>query len=289
MAGSFLITLREGFEAALIVAIVMAYLRQVGRADAFRYVWIGTAAALGVSFVVGVVAWSMLGGLTGGLRRLVFGAICLAAVAVLTWMIFWMKRQARSLSRELREQVDRTLRHGGSTLGIAAIPFVAVLREGIETVLFLLAILAGTSPRDFAVGGVLGLAGAVVLGVLVYQSGRRLNLRAFFTLTGFLVLLIAAGLCARGVAWLQEAAVLPTFWWPVWDVHLNPIVGYGTLAQFLSGLLGWNPQPSIEEVSAWVVYLLVTGWFFTGGVSWTRGAAAAPRPAATAAGAAVSR
>lgn len=266
MAASFLITLREGFEAALIVAIVLAYLRQVGKAEAFRYVWVGTAGALAVSTVVGVIAWRFLGGLEGDTRRLLFAAICLTAVAVLTWMIFWMKRQARFLSSELHHEIDRTLQDGGSLLGLAAIPFVAVLREGIETVLFLLAILAGTSPRDFAVGGVLGLIGAVLLGVLVYQSGRRLNLRLFFSLTGGLLVLIAAGLFARGISWLQEAGVLLTLWWPVWDLHLNPIVGYGTLAQFLSGLMGWNPRPSIEELVAWCSYLLVCGWFFYVGV-----------------------
>jgi high-affinity iron transporter len=265
VGASFLITLREGFEATLIVAIVLAYLRQIGRSDAARYVWLGAGAAVGVAFAVGVVTWRILGGLEGDARRLLFATICLAAVAVLTWMIFWMKRQGRALGRELHQQIDDTLQRGGSALGIAVVPFVAVLREGIETVLFLLAILAGTSPRDFAVGGPLGLAGAVLLGVMVYQSGRRLNLRLFFSLTGGLVLLIAAGLFARGIAWLQEAGALPTVWWPVWDLHLHPIVGYGTVAQLLSGLTGWNPRPSIEEVTAWAVYLLVTGWLFYGG------------------------
>ena len=282
MAASFLITLREGFEAALIVAIVLAYLRQIGRQDAFRYVWLGTAAALAISFAVGAAAWRVLDGLEGTPRRLLFAVICLAATGVLTWMIFWMKRQARFISRELHEQIDRTLRAGGSVLALASIPFVAVLREGIETVLFLLAVLVGTSPRDFAAGGLLGLLGAVVLGVVVYQSGRRLNLRLFFSLTGGLVLLIAAGLFARGIAWLQEAAVLPTVWWPVWDVHLNPIVGYGTVAQFLSGLIGWNPRPSIEEVTAWAAYLLVTGWlFYVGPLPFTRPTPPAPPRVAT--------
>jgi high-affinity iron transporter len=280
VAASFLITLREGFEAALIVAIVLAYLRQIGRSDVAGYVWLGAGVAMGVAFAIGIVAWRVLGGLEGDARRLLFAAICLAAVVVLTWMIFWMKRQGRALGRELHQQIDHTLQRGGPALGIAVVPFVAVLREGIETVLFLLAILAGTSPRDFAVGGLLGLAGAVLLGVLVYQSGRRLNLRLFFSLTGGLVLLIAAGLFARGIAWLQEAGALPTVWWPVWDLHLNPIVGYGTVAQFLSGLTGWNPRPSIEEVTAWAVYLLVTGWLFYGGtLPFTRpaGPRVAPR------------
>jgi high-affinity iron transporter len=271
MAASLLITLREGFEAALIVAIVMAYLRQVGRQDTFRYVWLGTAAALALSFAIGLVAWRTLGGLEGDARRLTFALICFAATGVLTWMVFWMRRQARHLSRELRDQLDHRLTAGGAMIGIALVPFVAVLREGIETALFLLAVLVGTTPRDFALGGLIGLAGAVVLGFMVYQSGRRLNLALFFSLTGALVLLIAAGLFARGVAWLQEAGVLPTMWWPVWDLHLNPIVGYGTFAQFLSGLAGWNPRPSIEELTAWVLYVAIVSWLLWGrSIVWRR-------------------
>jgi high-affinity iron transporter len=265
MGASRLITLREGFEAALIVAIVLGYLRQVGRQDTFRYVWLGTGAALLIAAAIGVVAWRLLGGLEGDPRRLIFAVICLSATCVLTWMVFWMRRQARFLSRELRDQLDRELGQGGSMLGIALVPFVAVLREGIETVLFLLAVLVGTSPRDFAIGGIIGLIGAVALGALVYQFGRRLDLKRFFTITGGLVLIIAAGLFARGIAWLQEAGVLPTVWWPVWDLHLNPIVGYGTFAQFLSGLFGWNPRPSIEELTAWVLYMAVIGWLLAGG------------------------
>jgi high-affinity iron transporter len=270
MGASFLITLREGFEAALIVAIVLGYLRQVGRQDTFRYVWLGVAAALGLSAAVGVVAWRMVGGLEGDARRLTFALICFAAVGVLTWMVFWMAHQARHMSRELRDQLDRQLGIGGTMIGIALVPFVAVLREGIETVLFLLAVLVGTTPRDFAIGGLLGLVGAVVLGVLVYQGGRRLDLKRFFTVTGALVLIIAAGLFARGMAWLQEAGVLPTYWWPVWDLHLNPIVGYGTFAQFLSGLFGWNPRPAIEELAAWVLYMSVMAWLLVGRASLTR-------------------
>ena len=242
----------------------MAYLRQVGRQDTFRYVWLGTAAALALSFVVGLVAWRVLGGLEGDIRRLTFAVICFAAVGVLTWMVFWMRRQARHLSRELRDQLDRQLTSNGTMIGIALVPFVAVLREGIETALFLLAVLVGTSPRDFAIGGLLGLAGAVVLGVLVYQSGRRTPPWVVLLADGRAGAADRGGLFARGVAWLQEAAVLPTFWWPVWDLHLNPIVGYGTFAQFLSGLAGWNPRPSIEELAAWVLYLAVVMWLLSG-------------------------
>ncbi|HEY8490100.1 MAG TPA: iron uptake transporter permease EfeU [Dehalococcoidia bacterium] len=275
MWAALLITLREGLEAALVVAIVLAYLRQIGRRDRFRSVWLGVGGALGLSTLAGVVAYFALDGLEGDARRITFGLVSLAAVAVLTWMIFWMRKQAVNIRKELQAQVDRAL-ESGSTLALASVAFFAILREGLETVLFMMAVLTGSSGLEVGLGGLLGLAGAVLLGYLIYQGGRRINLRRFFQVTGMLIIVFAAGLFARGVAWLQEAGVLTTYLWPVWNLRDNDIVGRGTFAQFLSGLLGWNPSPSIEELLAWALYLIVAGWFFLSGT------AGAPRPAAAA-------
>jgi high-affinity iron transporter len=261
MAAAFIITLREGLEAALIVSIVLAYLRQIGRQDAFRQVWLGLGAAIGVGAVVGILTYVLIGGLEGDLRRLVFAGVSLTAVAVLTWMLVWMRKQERSLSRQLQEQVDQALA-SGSLWGVTSIVFVAALRESLETVLFLLAVLLGTSAWQLAIGGVLGLVGAVALGYLIYHGGRRINLRLFFRVTGALVLVIAAGLFAKGIAWLQEAGALPTFLWPVWNVEDVPLIGSGRVAQFLNGLFGWNPRPSIEEVGIWLLYLVLVGYFY---------------------------
>ncbi len=147
MAAAFLITLREGLEAALIVSIVLTYLRQIGRQDAFRQVWLGLGAAVGVGTVVGTLAYLLIGGLEGSLRLLVFAGISLAAVVVLTWMIVWIRKQARSLSRHLQEQVNQALA-SGSLWGVTSVVFVAALRESLETVLLLLAVLLGSSPLD---------------------------------------------------------------------------------------------------------------------------------------------
>ncbi len=261
MGAALLITLREGLEAGLVVSIVLAYLRQIGRRDAFRQVWLGIFAAFGLASAFGVAAYLVVGGLEGDARRIVFGAVSLAAATMLTWMLFWMRTQARTMSRHLREQVDAALR-SESLWGVASVVFLAVVRDSIETVLFMLAILFGTSPLGWAVGAALGLAGAVALSFVIYQGGRRINLGLFFSVTGGMVLIIAAGLAAKGVAWLQEAGVVPTFLWPVWNLRQTALVGHGAVAQFLNGLFGWNPQPSIEEVVVWVAYLAVFGYLF---------------------------
>lgn len=261
MGATILITLREGIEVALILSIVMAYLRKIGRQDAFKQVWIGMAAAFGLSALIGLVAYRLIGGLEGEARSLVFAGVSLGAVVMLTWMLFWMRTQARTMSRHLREQVDDAIK-SGSTWGIASLAFFTVLRDGIETVLFMLAILFGTSPTQWILGLVIGLSSAALIGYTIYQGGRRINIGLFFKFTGGMVLLIGAGLFSRSIAWLQEAGVVPTFFWPVWNATGVPLLGHGQVAQLLGGLFGWNPRPSIEELAVWVVYLVVFGYLY---------------------------
>jgi len=263
MGGALLVTLREGFEGALIVSIVLAYLRQIGRRDAFRQVWFGVVAALGVSTIVGAAAYHLLGGLEGDLEHIVFAGVSLVAVAILTWMIFWMRSQSRTIGRRLRQQVERAL-ESESRLGVASVAFFAVLRESLETVLFMLALLLGANRLEWAIGGALGVVGAVLLGYLAYQGGSRINLRLFFTITGALLLVIAAGLIAKSVAWLQESGVVPIFLGHVWDLREQPVVGHGMVSDLLHGLFGWNPWPSALEVVAWLLYVAIVGWLLFG-------------------------
>jgi high-affinity iron transporter len=261
MGATILITLREGIEVALILSIVMAYLRKIGRQDAFKQVWIGMAAAFGLAALIGFVAYKLIGGLEGNARSIVFAGVSLGAVVMLTWMLFWMRAQARTMSRQLREQVDEAIK-SGSTWGIASVAFFTVLRDGIETVLFMLAILFGTSPMQWILGMVIGLSTAAMLGYMIYQGGRRINIGLFFNFTGGMVIFIGAGLFSRGIAWLQESGVLPTFLWPVWNVSDVAVIGHGQVALLFGGLFGWNPRPSIEEVAVWTVYLIVFGYFY---------------------------
>jgi high-affinity iron transporter len=261
MGAALLITLREGLEAALIISIVLAYLRQVGRRDAARQVWLGVGAALGLAAIVGAILYGLVGELEGDEERIVYAAITLAAVAMLTWMLFWMRKQARTASRELRAQLDKALVER-SSWAVASVAFLAVIRDALETVLFMLAILAGSSALSLGLGAALGLAGAVALGIAIYRGGRRINLGLFFNLTGGLVLVIAAGMAAKSIVWLQTSGLVPTFFWPVWDASGQPLLGHGTVAQFLGSLFGWDPTPSIEELAVWLAYLVIFAYLY---------------------------
>jgi high-affinity iron transporter len=263
MGAAFLITLREGFEAALIVAIVLTYLRHVDRTDRAPAVLAGVAGASAACLAIGVVLFLTVDGLDGDPRRITFAAIGVAAVAVLTWMVFWMQRQARNISGELHRQIDDALADG-SGWALASLAFIAVFREGMETVLFLLAVFTGSEPARLGLGAALGLVAALAIGCAIYLVGQRIHLRLFFQLSSVLVLLVAAGLASRSLAWIQEAGLIPTYWWPVWNVVDNPVVGHGTFAQFLNGLFGWNPRPSAEELVVWAAYVAITTALFFG-------------------------
>jgi len=257
MLASALITLREGLEAALIVGIVLGVLRKLGRADQARAVWAGVAAAVIASAAAGLALNGLGVAFEGRSERIFEGVAMLLAAAVLTWMIFWMQRQGRQIQVELEQDVRRAAAAGsaGALFGLA---FVAVVREGIETVLFLTAAAFSATPAQTLAGGALGLALAVVLGWLMFAAGRRLNVRAFFRVTGLLLLLFAAGLVAHGVHELQEAALLPTLVEHVWDV--NPILDESsTMGTFLKALFGYNGDPSLLEVLAYGAYFVVVG------------------------------
>jgi high-affinity iron transporter len=261
MGSAFLITLREGIEAALIISILLAYLRQLGEAGQARLVWIGSAAAIVVSLVAGAVLYGIGAEFEGTAEELFEGLVTLFAVAVLTWMIFWMRRQGGRVKSELHQRVDAALLGGGFALGSLA--FVAVLREGIETALFLYGAeqAAGQGLLPIVVGGLIGLATAIVLGYLLYRGGVRLNLRVFFRVTGLLIIVVAAGLFAFSVHELQEAGWLPFLTQPAFDVshRLSDENGVGAM---LRAVVGYNDDPSVLEVIAWASYLLVAGFLF---------------------------
>jgi high-affinity iron transporter len=273
MTQSALILLREGLEAALIAAIVFAYLRKLDRRDRFGPVWLGVAAGTAITLVVGVALFLTVGSLEGDARTLTFALIMLTASGVLTWMVFWMRKQARAMKGDLQHKVDVAL-VAGSTIALAAVVFFGMLREGLETVLFFLAAAGQSSTLESLVGGTIGLVGAIVLAYAFYRGASWLNLRTFFAVSGGLLLLFAAGLLARGVAELQILGALPTFWYPVFDLAaIDPLSTESAFGQFLRGLFGWDPAPSIEEIAVWVGYLAIVGTFYL------RGLAPAPKKA----------
>jgi high-affinity iron transporter len=254
MIAAALITLREGLEAALVVGIVLSVLRQLGQTDRSRQVWGGVAAAVVVSVAAGLALNGLGVAFEGRGEEIFEGIAMLLAAGVLTWMIYWMRRQGRQVQSELESDVRRATA-AGSAWGLFGLAFVAVVREGIETVLFLTAAAFSSGPTMTLIGGALGLIVAVALGWLVFAAGKRLNVRAFFRATSVLLILFAAGLVAHGIHELQEAALLPTLVEHVWDVNpiLNEDSGVGT---FLKALLGYNGNPSLIEVLGYGGYFL---------------------------------
>jgi high-affinity iron transporter len=263
MGASFVIALREGIEAALIVSIILAYLKQLGATDRSRLVWWGTGLAVAISVLVGTAVFAAGAEFEGTTEQVFEGLVTLAAVCVLTWMIFWMRRQGARIKTELQEKVDTALVTGG--LALAGLAFFAVLREGIETALFLFAAARGTAVEGAEVaptaqlgGAALGLALAVILGVLLYRGGIRMNLRSFFRVTGWILIVVAAGLFAYSLHELQEAGWIPVLEAHAFDVSASLPDDKG-LGAILRGLVGYNADPTWLEVLGWLAYLVVVG------------------------------
>lgn len=271
MLESALITLREGFEAALIVAIVLAYLKRSHRTAAVRAVWGGVAAATVVSVGAGIVLRMWFDGLEGVARMRAFAVIAFAAAGVLTWMIFWMRARARSIKGELELGMGEAL-GTGSLLAVAGVAFLAVVREGLETALFLVAATTGANAGEVVLGGVLGLAVAITIAVAIYAGGKRIPMAAFFKATGFLLIVFAAGLLARGVAFLQASGDLGTVNDAVYDLtSVAWLTVSSQVGRFLAGIFGWDPRPSLEQVEAYVVYVVpVAAAFLWGSGPWAR-------------------
>ena len=260
MGAAFIVTLREGLEAALIVSIILAYLRQLGRSDRSPLVWWGTAGAVAVSVVAGAIIFAVAGEFEGKAEEVFEGLVSLTAVAVLTWMVFWMRRQAARIRSDIQEKVDTALTGGG--LALAGLAFVMVLREGIETALFLFSAESATGGRLlFFVGAALGLAVSATIGFVLYKGSIRLNLRTFFRYTGALILVVAAGLLAFGIHELQEAGYLGFLTAEAYNFEgsLPDDSGVGAI---LKAVFGYHAEASVLEVAAWAAYLLVVGFLY---------------------------
>jgi high-affinity iron transporter len=206
--GAGLVMLREGFEASLIVGIVLAFLDRTGRREGFWPVWLGAGAAIAISVGAGAVLFAVGAELEGRPEQLFEGSAMLLAAGLLTWMIFWMRRQARTIRHHLEQQVESALATG-SAFALGAVAFVGVLREGIETALFLFGTVEGTNALLASASAAVGLAAAVMLGYGFYRGAARLNLRRFFTVTSVFLLLFAGWLLVQGLHELEEAAIFP--------------------------------------------------------------------------------
>lgn len=260
MISAFLITLREGLEMSLIVGILLAYLARTGHRREFPAVWAGVGFAALASLVAGAVIFATAGEFSGRGEQLFEAAAFFTAVAVLTYMIFWMRREAVTIRATLQARMSQALQAGSRTALILLVS-VSVGREGIETALFFFATVRASSPLAAGFGGVLGLGTAVLLGWLLYRGTYRLDLRMFFNVTSGLLLLVGAGLLTRGVGELHEAGLVPPLVEHLWNSN-HLVSQTSTMGNLLEAMFGYTSTPSLMQVLTYFVYLAVVGWWY---------------------------
>ncbi|MBK6431067.1 FTR1 family protein [Candidatus Amarolinea dominans] len=256
MLPAFLLALREGLEAALIVGIVLGALRKLGHNRQQGSVWQGVVAAVAVSLVAALLLYAVGLKMEGAAEQIFEGVTMLLAAAILTWMIFWMQTQGRRINRELETGVRQAVSGMGGNKGhwaLFSVAFIAVLREGIETALFLTATTFTAGGQATLLGALLGLSAAAALGYILFATTRQLNVKRFFQVTSVLLILFAAGLVAHSIHEFNEVGWIPAVVEHLWDTNglLDENSGLGLI---LKALFGYNGNPSLTEVLGYVVY-----------------------------------
>jgi high-affinity iron transporter len=268
MLPSYLLSLREGLEAALIIGIVISALRKIRRTDLVSSLWFGTLSAVGISILAAVLLTMFGLSLEGSAEQIYEGLTMLLAAGILTWMIFWMSGQARHLKGELEDGVNKAAASTGKR-AIFWLAFMAVVREGVELAIFITAAFFAGSKENVGLniiqtlaGVVLGLGTSVLLGWSLFATTVRLDLRRFFQVTGLLLILFAAGLVAHGVHEFNEVGWIPSIVEHVWDMNAfineNSIMG-----ELLKTLFGYNGNPSLTEMIGYFGYLIIITFLFT--------------------------
>ena len=259
MLPAFLLALREGLEAALIVGIVLGALRKLGHSRQQVSVWQGAVAAIAVSLVAALLLYAVGLKMEGAAEQIFEGVTMLLAAAILTWMIFWMQTQGRRINRELETGVRQAVSGMGGMGGneghwaLFSLAFIAVLREGIETALFLTAATFTAGGQATLLGALLGLSVAAALGYILFATTRQLNVKRFFQVTSVLLILFAAGLVAHSIHEFNEVGWIPAVVEHLWDTNglLDENSGLGLI---IKALFGYNGNPSLTEVLGYVVY-----------------------------------
>lgn len=275
----FLIMLREGIEAALIVGIVASYLVRTGRREWLPAMWLGVGLACAASLAVGAAIDIIIGELPQRGQELFEAVIGLVAAAMLTSMVFWMRKAARSIKGELQAGVDAALTGEHQGFALVGLAFLAVAREGLESVFFLLAIFQQNGGWAPALGAGLGILIAAAAGYAIYALGVKLNLRAFFRWTGILILFVAAGLVANAVRSLHEAGLWNHLQQSVYDLSTT-LPADGAVGAILSGFFGYQERAALGEVIAYLAFLLPTLFLFLTGGQQEQAAVTAPSPKA---------
>jgi high-affinity iron transporter len=269
MIPTFVIFLREGIEASMIVAILLAYLDKIGQRRHFRDVFLGVAAAMVLVIGGGVVAYLVIKQYDGSTVQTVFETVTyLVAASVLTYMTFWMQSHSRTMSAELQRRSKEAL-HGKTRFGLGLLAFQAVGREGLETMVFTLAIVFASSSqaatrahgRGLLLGAVLGLAVAMAIAYVIFKLGRRLNLGMFFRIIGVVLMVFAAGLLADAVENMQKLGWLPFLEHPVWNTS-SSLSESSSLGDVFHSLLGYAEQPTVLQLVVWVAFVSVAATLF---------------------------
>lgn len=262
MLAPFLIMLREGIEAALVTGIIASYLRQTNRSDWLPAVWVGIFLAVALSLFTGAVLQFMSAEFPQKAQELFEAIIGFIAVGVLTSMVFWMRKAARSIKSDLHHSIDAAMEAGnGATWALIGMAFFAVAREGLESIFFLLAIFQQSPGASAPLGALAGVAVAVLLGFGLYYGGVRINLRRFFRWTGVFILIVAAGLLASVLRNLHEAGLWNHLQSTVYD--LSAVLPVSSLAgTILSGIFNYQDAPTLGEVIVYVAFLTVMLFLF---------------------------
>ncbi|MET0953376.1 MAG: iron uptake transporter permease EfeU [Aeromicrobium sp.] len=261
MLGNFLIGLREGLEASLVISILVAYLVKTGRRHDVRYIWIGVGTAITLVVLAFTIITIAVDQLPFRWQEGVGGSLSIIAAALVTWMIFWMRRTARGLKKELEGELESAVLLGAGAITLVA--FLTVGREGLETAAILYATIANSYTATPFLGAFSGFVVAAVLGYLIYRGAVKVNLGRFFTVTGYLLIIVAAGVLAYGVHDLQEARFLPGLATKAFDVSdpdaatWNPQNPGGWMGTLLKGTINFQPDPTWLQAGVWVVYLAI--------------------------------
>jgi high-affinity iron transporter len=260
MFANLLIGLREGLEAALVVSILVTYLVRIGRRDVLPRLWLGVISAILLSLAIGAFLTFGTYGLSFRAQEMIGGFLSILAVALITWMIFWLAKTSANLKGHLESRLDKSLGAGG--FSIALVAFLAVGREGIETTLFIWAAVQASGQTTLPLlGALLGIGIAVLLGYLIYRGMLKINLAAFFRWTGLLLITVSAGILAYGVHDLQEAGLLPGLSSLAFDLTavIPPASWSGTV---LKGIFNFSPATTWLEFIIWWAYIITVGLLF---------------------------
>ncbi len=257
MLPAFLLSVREGLEMALVIGIVLGALRKFQRQELNRVVWSGVLSAGALSLLTAFGLQLVGARLEEPYEQIFEGTLMLLAAGVLTWMIFWMQRQARNLKKQIEQDVQKATATTGQR-AVFVLAFLAVLREGIELAIFFTAAAAAAGEAPVAMGALAGLATAIGLGWAFFSASIRLDLHRFFQISSVLLILFAAGLVAHGVHEFNEVGLIPALIQPIWDTS-RWLSEDGFFGQVLKTLFGYNADPSLSEVIAYLAYFAAIG------------------------------